>query len=146
MSFIGGGTDQMAPVKGWAILAAPVSASLSYGQALGTLVAKGAGGRTLSTTPLTLGSLSVGMAVPCGYRCGTQKMGTGTAAPIAPAPACVVHPPCGPLPAQAAPARPNTATSRSFACAFSGGAGAASGSTSAGASTRPGVTTTLAGG
>jgi hypothetical protein len=143
MSFTGGGTDQMAPVKGWAILAGAVPASLAYGQALGTLVAKGAGGQTLASAPLTLGSLSVGQVVPCGYRCGTQKM--GTAAQIAPTPGCVVGPPCGPLPGQVAPALPKTATSHSFTCPATG-AGAASGSTSGGASTRPAITTTPAGG
>jgi hypothetical protein len=58
MAFAGGATDEMVPVKGWVALAAPVSAKLSDGQTLGTLTALNAAGKTLSSTPLTLGQFA----------------------------------------------------------------------------------------
>jgi hypothetical protein len=171
MSFAGGATDQMVPVKGWAVLAGPVAANLAGGQSLGTLVAKGAGGQALSTTKVTPGSGAMKTAGPCGYGCGTKMApgsvpgGTsstgGVIAPLAPTPACRVYPPCAPLPAQGrpsttvktgAPALPNSASGRAtFACPlYSGAAGSGStgagGSTSGGASTGPAITTTPAGG
>jgi hypothetical protein len=170
MSFTGGATDQMVPVQGWAVLAAPVAANLAYGQSFGTLVAKGAAGQTLSSTKVTLGSVPIGTAAPCGYGCGTKMApapvpgGTSSAggviAPLAPTP-CTVYPPCAPLPAQGRPsttvktgppALPNSASGgATYACPlYSGTAGSGStgagGSTSGGASTGPAITTTPAGG
>jgi len=68
MVFAGGGTDEMVPVKGWVALAAPVSAKLAYGQAVGTLTALDAAGKTLSSKSLTLGQSAV-PATQCTSSC-----------------------------------------------------------------------------
>jgi hypothetical protein len=64
MSFTGGATDAMTPVKGWVALAAPVSSKLPPGGSLGTLTTLGAGGAVLGSTKVTFGS--EGSAVACG--------------------------------------------------------------------------------
>jgi hypothetical protein len=92
MSFSNGTRDQMAPIRGWVALAAPVSSRLSYGQALGTLTERTATGKVIKSETLQLGVQSgVAVKVPCSLPCtgvlpqragastGSNAVGSGSA-------------------------------------------------------------------
>jgi hypothetical protein len=61
VDFAGAGSDDMAPVQGWAVLADPAAAAASVGNPLGTVSAIDAAGKTLRTQPAYLGG---GAALP----------------------------------------------------------------------------------
>lgn len=80
-TFVGGESDQMAPVDGRAVLAAQLAGAPAAGSSLGTVEALGAGGRVLASAPVREGS---GLApacqvpVPLKVRCTSPPTSTST--------------------------------------------------------------------
>jgi hypothetical protein len=112
MSFPYKTIDQMAPVRGWVALAAPLSRNLTSGQALGTLTEYRANGTFLASQPVHLGvQPDAAKATPCGpiFPCVRPQTGsasgggTSTNATTMPARPCGPLP-CGPLPGASVPA------------------------------------------
>jgi hypothetical protein len=107
MSFAGGGTDRMAPVNGWVVLAAPVSTGLDYGKPLGTLTERGSNGAVVKSQAVTLGiQAGIPTGVPCGVLCPKIRSvqtvpansNTASGAVAAPTVDCAPGPPCTTLP------------------------------------------------
>jgi hypothetical protein len=124
MDFAGGGSDQMAPVKGWAALVAPVAGSASQKSAaafesqVGQLTAFDSSGHQLASMTVTTGS---------GFQTGGPVDGTASQNEVAPSIACL--PPCPPVPALPATTAP-VASSVNPGGPMTGSAGAGSGSVS----------------
>jgi hypothetical protein len=110
MSFADNTTDQMAPVRGWVALAAPVSGTLTSAQTLGTLTERQADGTVVASQTVHLG-MQPGAALsgPCNpiYPCVQPQMGSASGGGTRTARAC---PPlaCPPVSGASAGAPPVT--------------------------------------
>jgi len=143
MDFTGGATDEMTPVQGWAVLAAPAAWFQSgkvTQETVGTLTALDSSGHSLATTPVqwppvvtptqgSVGSGSVGSGSVGSGSAGSGTVGSGSASAGVSGSAAVACPTPAPAPA---PARAPSPTITSTGSGTTGSGTTGSGTTGSG--------------